>query len=113
MKGPDTKKIEELFDSIAGDYDRMNHLHLLSLGTDRRWRRRALKYFVKPREAQEILDVACGTGDFSIDIASAASAETIVTGIDLSDGMLGVMREKVARKGLDRFDIGIGMALPL
>ena len=98
MKGPDTKKIEELFNSIADDYDRLNHL--LSLGTDRRWRRLALKIFVVPGKAQDILDVACGTGDFSIDIAAAASADTIVTGIDLSDGMLNVMREKVAHKGL-------------
>ena len=98
MKGPDSKKIEELFDSIAVDYDRLNHL--LSLGTDRSWRRRALKDFVVPWKVQEILDVACGTGDFSIDIASA-SAKTVVTGIDLSDGMLGVMRRKVVRKGLD------------
>ena len=98
MKGPDTKKIEEIFNSIAGDYDRLNHL--LSLGTDRRWRRRALKDFVILGKAQDLLDVACGPGDFSIDIASAASADTIVTGIDLSDGMLDVMREKVARKGL-------------
>lgn len=74
MKGPDTKKIEELFNSIAGDYDRLNHL--LSLGTDRRWRRRALKDFVVPGKAQDILDVACGTGDFSIDIVSASAEMT-------------------------------------
>ena len=95
----ETRKIERLFDSIAGDYDRLNHL--LSLGTDRTWRRRSLKAFITPGKAQEILDAACGTGDFSIDIASASAPETIVTGLDLSEGMLAVMREKVARKGLD------------
>ena len=72
MKGPDSERIKKLFDSIAGDYDRLNHL--LSLGTDRRWRRRALASFVDATKAQEILDVACGTGDFSIDIASAPAS---------------------------------------
>ena len=99
MKGPDSEKIEQLFDSIAGDYDRLNHL--LSLGTDRSWRRRALKEIVVPGTTQEILDVACGTGDFSLEIAAASTPETLVTGLDLSEGMLAVMREKVARKGLE------------
>lgn len=99
VKGPESERIRKIFNSIAGDYDRLNHL--LSLGTDRRWRRRALKAIVERGRAQEILDVACGTGDFSIDIASAAAPGTIVTGLDLSEGMLAVMREKVARKGLE------------
>ena len=99
MKGPDSEKIEQLFDSIASDYDRLNHL--LSLGTDRSWRRRALKEIVVPCKTQEILDVACGTGDFSLEIAAASTPETLVTGLDLSEGMLAVMQEKVARKGLN------------
>lgn len=41
MKGPRTEKIRSLFDSIAKDYDRLNHI--LSLGVDRLWRKRALK----------------------------------------------------------------------
>ena len=99
MKGPETKKIEKLFDSIADDYDRLNHI--LSLGTDKRWRRRALKQIVDKKYPQDILDVACGTGDFSIAIADAAHPESKITAIDISEGMLAVMREKVAGKGLE------------
>ncbi len=99
MKGPEADKIEKLFDSIAGDYDRLNHL--LSMGTDRCWRRRAVKEILADGKPLDILDVACGTGDFSIDIASAAPARATITGIDLSEGMLAVMREKVRRKGLE------------
>lgn len=98
MKGPDSEKIRALFDSISKDYDRLNHI--LSLGVDKSWRRRALKWIVDgPR--MRILDIACGTGDFSIGIAKHSDSETTVTGLDLSDGMLSVMAEKVAAAGLD------------
>jgi len=99
MKGPDTAKIRSLFDGIAGDYDRLNHL--LSLGIDKTWRRRALKWIVEPAVRQEILDIACGTGDFSIAIARKSNPDTSVTGLDLSDGMLSMMRFKVASSGLN------------
>lgn len=99
MIGSQTKKMQSLFDSIAKDYDRLNHL--LSLGIDKTWRRRAIKHIVEADRPQQILDIACGTGDFSIAIAKKAHPTTIVTGLDLSEGMLKVMAEKVAREGLE------------
>lgn len=93
MRGPDTKRIQSLFDSIAGDYDRLNHI--LSLGIDKTWRRRALKWIIDGQPRKKILDVACGTGDFSIEIAKHSDPETVVTGLDLSEGMLEVMAGKV------------------
>lgn len=91
--------IEKLFDSIATDYDKLNHL--LSLGVDKTWRHRALKHIVTPDSPQEILDIACGTGDFSIAIARKAHPETKVTAVDLSEGMLEVMKEKVLKHQLN------------
>lgn len=99
MKGPDSEKIRSLFDGIAGDYDRLNHL--LSLGIDKSWRRRALKWIVDSSVRQDILDIACGTGDFSIAIARKSHPDTRVTGLDLSEGMLAVMKGKVSAAGLD------------
>lgn len=98
MRGPDTDRIRTLFDSIAKDYDRLNHI--LSLGVDKTWRRRALKWITDGGEGKRILDIACGTGDFSIEIAKHSDALTTVTGVDLSDGMLEVMRRKVSSAGL-------------
>ena len=89
---------ESLFDSIAPEYDKLNHL--LSLGIDKTWRRRALDWIVEPGAPQKILDIACGTGDFSIAIAKRNAAADI-TGLDLSEGMLAVMREKVRAEGLE------------
>lgn len=100
MKGPDTEKIQKLFDGIATDYDSLNHI--LSLGIDRTWRSRALKWIVDRDRPQRILDVACGTGDFSIAIARKSSPQTRITGLDLSKEMLKVMKGKVVREGLDR-----------
>ena len=96
---PKKEKIQQMFDGIAPDYDRLNHI--MSLGIDRSWRRRAIKEIVRTGEAQEILDIACGTGDFSIAIAKAMSPGSHVTGVDISEGMLAVMREKLAAEGLE------------
>ena len=98
MKGPKAKNIEKMFDSIAADYDRLNHI--MSLGTDRGWRRRAIRQVVDPAAEQCILDAACGTGDFSIAMARVANPLTKVQGADLSENMLAVMRQKVAKAGL-------------
>lgn len=96
---PQKEKIQQMFDGIAPDYDRLNHL--MSLGVDRSWRRRALREIVDARRAQSILDIACGTGDFSLAIAGRMHPDSRVTGLDLSEGMLAVMRDKVARAGLE------------
>ena len=88
-----------MFDSIAGDYDSLNHI--LSLDIDKIWRKKALKQIVDAPAPVQVLDLACGTGDFSIAIAKAlTAAKGHVTGVDLSKGMLAVMREKVDKAGL-------------
>ena len=66
---PKKDNIRQMFDTIASDYDFLNHL--MSLGVDRGWRRKALREIVGAEEAPKVLDVACGTGDFSLAIARA------------------------------------------
>lgn len=94
---PRKENIQQMFDSIAPGYDAFNHL--TSLGADRCWRRRALREVVGPR----VLDEACGTGDFSIAIARhlVRKGGGEVIGVDISEGMLELMRRKVAETGLD------------
>ena len=113
---PQKEHIRRMFDSIASDYDRLNHL--MSLDVDRSWRRKALRAIVEPGVCQHILDVACGTGDFSMAIARALQKkghpDSRVVGVDLSEGMLEIMRTKVAAAGLtDRISVlaGDGEAL--
>ena len=95
---PQKEKIQQMFDGIAPDYDRLNHL--MSLGVDRSWRRRALRAIVTPERPQALLDIACGTGDFALAQARRMHADSRITGLDLSEGMLAVMREKVEKAGL-------------
>lgn len=107
---PAKSKIKEMFDGIAADYDRLNHL--LSLNIDKSWRRKAIKAIRPLRQDNgteiKVLDLACGTGDFAIATAKAIP-EALVTGVDLSDGMLAVMKEKVEKQGLsDRISIENG-----
>ena len=84
-----------MFDGIARRYDLLNHL--LSLGIDRGWRRRVVR-MVRLHRPAEILDMATGAGDLASMLAEACPAAQI-TGIDLSERMLAIGREKVERKG--------------
>lgn len=90
--------IRKLFDNIAPDYDKLNHI--LSLNIDKGWRRKAVKEIVDTEKPLEILDVACGTGDFTIEIARKAAEGSRVTGIDLSEGMMKIGREKIQKAGV-------------
>jgi len=91
--------IRNLFDNIAPDYDKLNHI--LSLNIDKGWRRKAVKELVDTTGPLKILDVACGTGDFTIELAQKAPAGSKVTGIDLSEGMMKIGREKIKAAGVD------------
>ena len=104
----DKRNIGSLFDSIAGTYDRFNHL--LSLNADKSWRRRAVR---RIKECGSLLDVAAGTADLSIEVIRQAKAAS-VTGIDISRGMLELGAAKVAKAGMqDRISLVEGSALEI
>ncbi|MBR1681936.1 MAG: bifunctional demethylmenaquinone methyltransferase/2-methoxy-6-polyprenyl-1,4-benzoquinol methylase UbiE [Bacteroidaceae bacterium] len=94
---PKREQVETMFNHIAPTYDRLNHT--LSLGIDRRWRREAIDA-LKPFAPQTILDIATGTGDFAILAAQRLDPDRII-GVDISEGMMDVGREKVKAAGLD------------
>ncbi len=95
----DTKKkqVAEMFDSISGKYDFLNHF--LSLGIDIRWRKKAVKK-LKDLQPKQILDIATGTGDFAIE-ALKLNPDKII-GIDISEGMLDVGRKKIKKRGFSK-----------
>jgi demethylmenaquinone methyltransferase/2-methoxy-6-polyprenyl-1,4-benzoquinol methylase len=84
-------EVEAMFDSISPHYDLLNRV--LSLGTDRRWRRRAIDLIGRHVTPSHILDVATGTGDLAI--AAMKLAPEKITGIDISNEMLAIGRRKV------------------
>lgn len=81
------------FDNIATTYDSLNHI--MSMGIDRCWRRRATRQVVTPDTPQHFLDVAVGTGDFAHDILAASHPDSKLVGIDLSDEMMKIARTKL------------------
>jgi demethylmenaquinone methyltransferase / 2-methoxy-6-polyprenyl-1,4-benzoquinol methylase len=80
-----------MFEGIAARYDLLNHL--LSGNVDKRWRR-LVAGTLQPslKEGARVLDVACGTGDLSLVLASAGQAR--VVGLDFCRPMLEIARRK-------------------
>ena len=91
------EKIKNLFDNIAPNYDKLNHI--LSLNIDKGWRKKAVREIIDGDKPLSILDVACGTGDFTIEICNNAKEGSRIIGIDLSEGMMKVGREKIKAIG--------------
>ncbi len=84
--------IREMFDTIAPRYDLLNRL--LSLGIDRRWRKFAVSQ-LQISEHGKVLDVATGTGDVALEIASQTADSVTIVGEDFTQGMLLQGRVKI------------------
>jgi demethylmenaquinone methyltransferase / 2-methoxy-6-polyprenyl-1,4-benzoquinol methylase len=86
-----------MFTAVPPRYDLVNSI--ITLGQDRRWRRLAALACLaeKPRR---VLDLGCGTGDLTINIARLAAKDVEIVGLDYSLPMLERAREKAARAGV-------------
>jgi demethylmenaquinone methyltransferase/2-methoxy-6-polyprenyl-1,4-benzoquinol methylase len=101
------RAVRDMFAGIAGRYDLLNHL--LSLNIDKRWRRivaAELREMLDTPDAL-VLDVACGTGDLTIELQRGSSA--IVMGTDFCRPMLTIARQKDSRHSFIEAD---AMQLP-
>jgi demethylmenaquinone methyltransferase/2-methoxy-6-polyprenyl-1,4-benzoquinol methylase len=88
-----------MFDAIAGRYDFLNHF--LSMGIDRRWRKRAIRSLALTGR-ERVLDLCTGTADLAIAATSAAPAARRIVGVDFAGAMLRAGLDKIRRRGLDR-----------
>jgi demethylmenaquinone methyltransferase/2-methoxy-6-polyprenyl-1,4-benzoquinol methylase len=94
---PEPGKVRQMFDGIAGSYDRLNDL--MTAGLHHRWREfGVLLAGVGPGD--QVLDVCCGTGDFAFALRRAVGREGRVLGLDASEKMLDVARDKCGRNQL-------------
>lgn len=90
------EEVAEMFNKISKRYDFLNHF--LSVGIDKIWRKKAVN-MLREIQPKKILDLASGTGDFAI--ASLKLNPTEIVGMDISEGMLDVGREKMKKHGFD------------
>jgi demethylmenaquinone methyltransferase/2-methoxy-6-polyprenyl-1,4-benzoquinol methylase len=85
--------VQETFNSIAKRYDLMNTL--MSFGLDKGWRRKAVRT-VEAKPGMNLLDVCCGTGQLSLELAMTVGPTGHITGLDFSKNMLDQAREHVS-----------------
>jgi demethylmenaquinone methyltransferase/2-methoxy-6-polyprenyl-1,4-benzoquinol methylase len=96
----DSKKrqVSQMFNRIAPYYDFLNRL--LSLGIDTQWRKRSIRQLDREK-AKVILDVATGTADLALEASRQLDPEKII-GLDISNEMLEIGRNKIRKKALDQ-----------
>lgn len=97
-QGDKGKLVEEMFDNIAPTYDTLNHR--LSWNIDKGWRRKAIKR-LEEFTPKKMLDIATGTGDFAI-LATRMLHPLELIGADISEGMMEIGRQKVAKEHLEK-----------
>ena len=93
-----TRKVGEVFSSVARKYDIMNDA--MSFGMHRGWKDRFVRR-VKPRAGEQILDMAGGTGDIAFRMAERGAHVTVA---DINQDMLDVGAERALERGLGEDD---------
>ena len=99
------EQVTQMFDNISKEYDNLNRV--ISFGIDQKWRKKVVA-IVNEINPENILDIATGTGDLAIMFAENTNANKIV-GLDISEGMLNIGKQKVAGKNLqERVEMVVG-----
>ena len=95
-------RVRKLFGTIAARYDLLNDIQ--SLGLHRLWKQRLIR-LSKVTRGSKALDVCCGTGDIALRLAQQGA---LVTGLDFSEPMLAVARQRAQRASLETRQAGRG-----
>lgn len=98
------EQVTQMFDAISGNYDGLNRV--ISFGIDVKWRKKVVE-IVSKNHPKEILDIATGTGDLALMMATLNP--TKITGLDISAGMLEVGKQKISKANLsDKIEMIVG-----
>ena len=97
LKSPKKSQVEKMFDSISFEYDLINGI--MTFNSHKKWKKNILNIAkkVKPKNA---LDIATGTADIAINLGSISNCK--VVGVDISEQMLNVGREKITKMKLGK-----------
>lgn len=98
------EQVTQMFDTISKNYDGLNRV--ISLGIDVKWRKKVVA-IVGENNPKEILDIATGTGDLALMMATLQPNK--ITGLDISAGMLEVGKQKINKANLsDKIEMIVG-----
>ena len=101
---PKKTQVQNMFDSISVEYDFLNRL--MTFGNDVKWRKK-IYAIAKSYNPKNILDIATGTGDLALMMSELQPNKII--GLDISEGMLAVGKEKIAKAKLnDKIEMIVG-----
>jgi len=110
MQQSKEERVHSVFEKIYQNYDQMNSV--ISFQRHKAWRKETMKRMqVKP--GQKALDVCCGTADWSIALANEVGQNGEVFGLDFSENMLKVGKQKVENLGLANVTLLHGNAMEL
>jgi len=105
------ERVHSVFENIYDKYDKMNSI--ISFKQHFRWRKDTMKR-MNVQEGKKALDVCCGTGDWTIALSKAVGENGSVIGLDFSENMLKVGREKLKQQNIKNTTLihGNAMSLP-
>jgi len=86
-----------MFDSISFEYDLLNAI--MTFNSHKRWKKNILN-IAKKLKPKNALDIATGTADIAINLGSISNCDVI--GVDISEKMLNVGREKITKMKLTK-----------
>ena len=96
-KSPKKNQVEKMFDSISFEYDLLNAI--MTFNSHKRWKKNILN-IAKKLKPKNALDIATGTADIAINLGSISNCKVI--GVDISEQMLNVGREKITKMKLTK-----------
>ncbi|AGN26417.1 demethylmenaquinone methyltransferase [Candidatus Methanomassiliicoccus intestinalis] len=108
MKDDKEEKVQGVFQRISGNYDIMNDI--ISVGLHRGWKD-SLADEISQR-GKCILDVCCGTGDLTVMLSKKDSSNEVI-GLDFSQNMLSVAKERMSKNEIKDVELIQGNAMDL
>ncbi len=103
------EQVHTVFQNISQKYDRLNNI--ISFEQHKVWRKHVMKT-MNVQEGSKALDVCCGTADWTIALSEAVGTNGEVIGLDFSENMLEVGKQKTASLNNLKLVHGDAMNLP-
>lgn len=104
------ERVHNVFEKISDNYDKMNSV--ISFKLHKKWRDDTMKK-MNVQKGKKALDVCCGTADWTIALANATGPAGEVFGLDFSQNMLNVGKQKISQLNLNQVTLIHGNAMEL